>query len=183
MRAWEFRTAGRPEKGKILAAKTHANHPFRDAVASEFSVPAPGVACVEMWCMIHRRQRGPHARADQTRRSALNKLALAFGSAAIALLASCATAPEPAAPAPAPAPVQHAPRPAASAPAPAPVHAPGRRDAEETFHNEETFPFAKDKPTSAAKGRLDRDVLGRLAACASVEAVVVEGHADRLGSQ
>jgi OOP family OmpA-OmpF porin len=111
----------------------------------------------------------------------LNKLALAFGSAAIALLASCATAPEPAAPQPAPAPVQQAPRPAA--PAPAPVAAPKRCDAAVTFQNEETFPFAKDELTSAAKGRLDRDVLGRLAACASVEAVVIEGHADRLGSQ
>ncbi len=113
----------------------------------------------------------------------MNKLALAFGSAAIALLASCATAPEPAAPAPAPAPVQQAPRPAASAPAPAPVAAPRRCDAAVTFQNEETFPFAKDELTPAAKGRLDRDVLGRLAACAGVEAVVIEGHADRLGGQ
>ncbi len=113
----------------------------------------------------------------------MNKLALAFGSAAIALLASCATAPEPAAPAPAPAPVQQAPRPAASAPAPAPAAAPRRCDAAVTFQNEETFPFAKDELTSAAKGRLDRDVLGRLAACAGVEAVVIEGHADRLGGQ
>ena len=113
----------------------------------------------------------------------MNKLALAFGSAAIALLASCATAPEPAAPAPAPAPVQQAPRPAAPAPAPAPVAAPRRCDAAVTFQNEETFPFAKDELTSAAKGRLDRDVLGRLAACAGVEAVVIEGHADRLGGQ
>jgi len=112
----------------------------------------------------------------------LNKLALALGSAAMVLLASCATAPEPPAPqpAPAPAPVQ-APR--QPAPAPAPVAAPRRCDAAVTFQNEETFPFAKDELTSAAKGRLDRDVLGKLATCASVEAVVIEGHADRLGSQ
>ncbi len=112
----------------------------------------------------------------------MNKLALALGSAAMVLLASCATAPEPSAPqpAPAPAPVQ-APR--QPAPAPAPVAAPRRCDAAVTFQNEETFPFAKDELTSAAKGRLDRDVLGKLATCASVEAVVIEGHADRLGSQ
>jgi OOP family OmpA-OmpF porin len=67
--------------------------------------------------------------------------------------------------------------------APAPVAAPRRCDAAVTFQNEETFPFAKDELTPAAKGRLDRDVLGRLAACAGVEAVVIEGHADRLGSQ
>ena len=108
----------------------------------------------------------------------MNKLAHGFGSAAIALLASCATAP-----APAPAPVQQTPRPVASAPAPAPTAAPRRCDAAVTFQNEETFPFAKDELTSAAKGRLDRDVLGRLATCAGVEAVVIEGHADRLGSQ
>ena len=108
----------------------------------------------------------------------MNKLTLASGSVAIALFASCATAPEPAAPAPAP--VQ-APRQAA--PAPAPAAAPRRCDAAVTFQNEETFPFAKDELTPAAKGRLDRDVIGRLAACAGVEAVVIEGHADRLGSQ
>jgi len=105
----------------------------------------------------------------------LNKLAVVLGSAATALLASCATAPEPVAP-------QQAPRQAAPAPAPAPAAAPRRCDAAVTFQKEETFPFAKDELTSAAKGRLDRDVLGRLAACAGVEAVVIEGHADRLGS-
>jgi OOP family OmpA-OmpF porin len=86
------------------------------------------------------------------------------------LLASCSPAPEPAAP-------------RQAAPAPAPVAAPGRCDAAVTLQNEETFPFTKDELTAAAKGRLDRDVLGRLAACASVEAVVIEGHADRLGGQ
>jgi OOP family OmpA-OmpF porin len=70
-----------------------------------------------------------------------------------------------------------------AAPAPAPVAAPRRCDAAVTFQKDETFPFAKDELTSAAKGRLDRDVLGRLATCASVEAVVIEGHTDRLGSQ
>ena len=37
--------------------------------------------------------------------------------------------------------------------------------------------------TPAARARLDQDVVGKLATCASIEAVVVEGHADRIGSQ
>jgi len=115
----------------------------------------------------------------------VNTLRLAFGSAAIALLVSCATAPESAptpvavpAPAPAPAPQQAAPTPAA-----APVAAPKRCDAAVTFRDQETFAFDRFNLTSAAKARLDGDVIGRLATCASVNAILVEGHADRIGSQ
>jgi OOP family OmpA-OmpF porin len=116
------------------------------------------------------------------------KLALAVGSAALILLASCASAPEPAPQpqaAPAPAPVSlpvppPAQRPAA--PAPAPAAAPKPCDATVTFQNEEVFPFMKSELTPAAKARLDRDVIGRLAACSRVDAVVIEGHTDRLGS-
>ncbi len=107
----------------------------------------------------------------------MNKLTLAVGIAA-ALIAGCASAPEPTPPPPAPRPATPAP-----APAPAPVAAPRRCDATVTFQNEETFPFAKADLTSAAKARLDRDVIGKLATCAGVEAVVIEGHADRIGSQ
>jgi len=109
----------------------------------------------------------------------VNKLTLAVGTA-VALLAGCASAPEPAPPPPAPRQASPAPAPA---PAPAPVAAPRRCDATVTFQNEETFPFAKADLTSAAKARLDRDVIGKLAACAGVESVVIEGHADRIGSQ
>jgi OOP family OmpA-OmpF porin len=120
----------------------------------------------------------------------VNKLGLAFGSAAIALLVSCATTPEPAAPAPvpspAPAPAQ-APQPATPAPTPtpaaAPVAAPKRCDAAVTFRNQETFAFDRFALTSAARARLDGDVIGRLASCAGVDAVVIEGHADRIGGQ
>jgi len=113
----------------------------------------------------------------------LNKLKLAIGSAVLGLLASCAAAPEPAPPpqpAPAPAPRQAAPAPA---PAPAPVAAPKRCDATLAFQKDETFPFDRYALTDAAKARLDRDVIGKLADCAGVEAVVIEGHADRIGSQ
>lgn len=113
----------------------------------------------------------------------LSTLKLAIGSAVLGLLASCAAAPEPAPPpqpAPAPAPRQAAPAPA---PAPAPVAAPKRCDATLAFQKDETFPFDRYALTDAATARLDRDVIGKLADCAGVEAVVIEGHADRIGSQ
>ena len=116
----------------------------------------------------------------------MNKLTLAFGSAV--LLASCATAPEQAPqprPAPAPAPLSLPVAPPAqrqAAPAPAPAPAPKRCDATVTFQNEEVFAFMKSQLTQAAKARLDRDVIAKLVTCAQVEAVVIEGHTDRMGS-
>jgi len=71
----------------------------------------------------------------------------------------------------------------APAPAPAPAAAPKRCDATLAFQKDETFPFDRYALTQAANARLDRDVIGKLATCASVEAVMVEGHADRIGSQ
>src|SRR5262249_39965086 len=61
--------------------------------------------------------------------------------------------------------------------------APKRCDATVTFQKDETFAFDRYALTAAAKKRLDQDVIGRLASCASIEAVVIEGHADRIGSQ
>jgi len=111
-----------------------------------------------------------------------SKLILAFGAAA--LLAACASSPEPApTPAPAPAPKQSLPVTPPAAPKPAAAAAPKRCDATVTFQKDETFAFNRYTLTPAASARLDRDVIGKLADCASVEAVVVEGHADRLGSQ
>jgi OmpA-OmpF porin, OOP family len=115
-----------------------------------------------------------------------HSLSVALG-AVVVLLAACASSPEPAStPAPAPAPAPQAlpvtpppaPKPAAAAPAP-----PKRCDAAVTFQKDETFAFDRYALTSAAKTRLDADVVGKLATCASIEAVVIEGHADRLGSQ
>ena len=116
----------------------------------------------------------------------MNKLTLAVGSAV--LLASCATAPEPAPPpqaAPAPAPLSLPVPPPLQrqvAPAPAPVAVPKRCDATVTFQNEEVFAFTKSELTQAAKARLDRDVIAKLVTCSQIEAVVIEGHTDRLGS-
>ena len=111
---------------------------------------------------------------------------LAFAASAAALLAACATAPEPAPEPvkPAAVPVVRAlpvaPPPRAAAPAPA---AAKRCDASVTFQKDETFAFDRYALTPAATTRLDQDVIGKLATCANVEAVVVEGHADRIGSQ
>ena len=118
----------------------------------------------------------------------MNKLKLAFGCVEIALLASCASTPEPApapAPAPAPTPAQ-APRAAptpAPAPPPAPVAAPRRCDATVTLQKDEVFAFDRSALTPAATARLDRDVIAKLATCERVDNVVIEGHADRIGSQ
>jgi len=116
----------------------------------------------------------------------LNKLKLATGGAVLSLVAACAATPPPQ-PAPAPAPVSLPAAPPAQPqvtppPAPAPVAAPKRCDATVTLQNEEVFPFAKAELTQAAKARLDRDVVAKLVTCARIEAVVVEGHTDRLGS-
>ncbi len=114
-------------------------------------------------------------------------LAVALG-AAVVLLAACASSPEPSAtrtePAPAPAPKPSLPiaPPASKAAAAAPTP-PKRCDASATLQNDETFAFAKAGLGDAAKGRLDRDVVGKLAGCAVIESVVIEGHADRIGSQ
>ena len=120
----------------------------------------------------------------------MKSLTPAVAICAFALLAACASTPEPAPspqPAPSPAPSLPAPPPRqatpAPAPAPAPVAAPKRCDATVTFQKEETFPFDRYALTQAAKARMDRDVIAKLATCARVEAVVIEGHADRIGSQ
>src|SRR5882672_4673549 len=113
-----------------------------------------------------------------------HSLAVVLG-AALVFFAGCASSPEPA-PAPAPAPAPQAlpvtPPSAPKAAAAAPV-APKRCDAQATFQKDETFAFDRYALTPAARTRLDADVLGKLAACGSIEAVVIEGHADRLGSQ
>jgi len=117
-------------------------------------------------------------------RTSVNNKTLAIGIAVF--VAACASSPEPApAPTPAPAPKQQPPAPPPPAPkaaAPAPTP-PKRCDASVTFQKDETFAFDRYALTAAAKQRLDQDVIDKLASCASIESVVIEGHADRLGSQ
>jgi OOP family OmpA-OmpF porin len=135
--------------------------------------------------MIFRRRQ---SRASIERREPVNKLILAVGML-IALLAGCASTPEAPPPAPVPsvapavAPVP-APRAAPTPPpAPAPAATAKRCDTTVTFQKDETFAFDRFVLKPAAVARLDRDVLGKLSTCASVDSVVIEGHADRIGSQ
>ena len=89
--------------------------------------------------------------------------------------------PKPAAPAAKPKPAAPAPKPKPAAkPAAA---APKRCDATVTLQSDQLFVFNKADLTAGAKGRLDKDVLSKLLGCARIEAVVIEGHTDRLGSQ
>ena len=89
--------------------------------------------------------------------------------------------PAPAAPAAAPRPAMPVPAPARKPAAPAAV-APKRCDATVTLQNDQLFAFNKAEVNAAAKARLDKDVVGRLPGCAILEAIVIEGHTDRLGS-
>lgn len=93
-----------------------------------------------------------------------------------------APAPKPAAPAARPAPSPAAPGPVPK-PKPAAAPAPKRCDATVTLQGDELFALNKAVLTAAAKSRLDRDVVAKLGTCATVEAVVIEAHTDRLGSQ
>src|SRR5262245_29548128 len=111
----------------------------------------------------------------------------ALAIAVAALVGACASTPEPA-PTPAPAPKQSLPAPPPAPPKPAAPAAaaptpPKRCDASVTFQKDETFAFDRYVLAAPARQRLDQDVIGKLSTCASIESVVIEGHADRLGSQ
>jgi OOP family OmpA-OmpF porin len=82
--------------------------------------------------------------------------------------------------APAPPPSPEAAKPAAPPPPPPP---PKRCDGTITLQSDETFAFNSAALSAAAKTRLDKDVLDRIATCANLESVVIEGHTDRIGSQ
>ncbi len=116
-------------------------------------------------------------------------LAAAFSIAAL-VVAGCATEPEKPAPKPTPAPVaQPAPAPA---PAPAPVQAPkpvAKPEAPKpaapkpiNLASTELFEFNKATLTSEARAKLDSEVIGKLKDMASIRYIIVNGHADRLGS-
>lgn len=78
--------------------------------------------------------------------------------------------------------VKAAPAAAAAAPAAAAAAA-NKCDFSVTLQSDELFAFNKAALTGAAQQRLDRDVVGKLASCASVSMVMIIGHTDRLGSQ
>ncbi len=57
-----------------------------------------------------------------------------------------------------------------------------RCDFSVTLSSDETFAFGQAVPNGKARQRITSDVIPRLAACKSVESIVVTGHTDRLGN-
>ena len=109
-----------------------------------------------------------------------------LAAASVAAFFGCATQEAPA-PAPAPAPIP-APAPAAAAPAPAP--APVAKPAPEApkkpaivnIASTELFEFNKAVLTPAARKTLDSEVIAKLGDLRDVRYIIVNGHADRMGS-
>ena len=60
--------------------------------------------------------------------------------------------------------------------------APTPCDFSATLENDQTFTFGRSELSGAAKNRIDQDLRNRLAACATIDSVVVTGHTDRLGA-
>jgi OmpA-OmpF porin, OOP family len=118
-------------------------------------------------------------------------LQLVFIAAALAFIGACATepekpAPKPAAappPAPAPAPVvKPAPPPPAPAPAPVAKPEPPKKPAVVNLASTELFEFNKAVLTPEARAKLDSEVVAKLRDLKDVRYIIVNGHADRLGS-
>jgi OOP family OmpA-OmpF porin len=113
-------------------------------------------------------------------------------AAAVALIGACATEPEKPAPAPAP---KAAPAPAPRAepkpvppPPPAPVAKPEvkpeppKKPAITNLASTELFEFNKAVLTPDARVKLDNEVVAKLKDLKDVRYIIVNGHADRLGS-
>ena len=114
--------------------------------------------------------------------------------AALAFIGACATEPEK--PAPTPAPVaKPAPAPAAASgaappppPKPAPIAKPEpkpeppKKPAVMNLASTELFEFNKAVLTQEARAKLDSEVIAKLGDLRDVRYIIVNGHADRLGS-
>ena len=111
----------------------------------------------------------------------MNAHKLASIAAAVAFIGACATEPEKPAPAPAPKPAA-APKPVpAPAPAAQPTPAP-KKPAVVNLASTELFEFNKAVLTAEARTKLDAEVLAKLRDLKDVRYIIVNGHADRLGS-
>jgi OmpA-OmpF porin, OOP family len=115
---------------------------------------------------------------------------LVFIVAALAFLGACVTEPEKPAATPAPPPTaKPAPQPQA-VPAPPPVQAakpevkpePPKKPAVVNLASTELFEFNKAVLTKEARVKLDTEVVAKLAELREVRYIIVNGHADRLGS-
>jgi OmpA-OmpF porin, OOP family len=114
---------------------------------------------------------------------------------ALAIIGACATEPEKPAPAPAPAapPPVAKPAPAPQAqpvPPPPPIQAakpepkpePPKKPAVTNLASTELFEFNKAVLTQEARAKLDNEVVAKLRDLKDVRYIIVNGHADRLGS-
>jgi OmpA-OmpF porin, OOP family len=130
-----------------------------------------------------------HAQHTKTgEKMTAHKLALIV--AAAALIGACATEPEK--PAPAPAPKAAPPPPPQAVPAPAPQPAPvakpepkpepPKKPAVVNLASTELFEFNKAVLTPEARTKLDTEVVAKLRDLKDVRYIIVNGHADRLGS-
>jgi OOP family OmpA-OmpF porin len=111
-------------------------------------------------------------------------------AAAVALIGACATEPEKPAPAPAPkaAPAPRAEPKPVPPPPPAPVAKPEvkpeppKKPAVMNLGSTELFEFNKAVLTQDARVKLDNEVVAKLKDLKDVRYIIVNGHADRLGS-
>ena len=112
-------------------------------------------------------------------------------AAALAFIGACATEPEKPAPTPAPAPVaQPAPQPQATPapPPPKPVAKPEvkpeppKKPAVINLSSTELFDFDKAVVKPEARAKLDSEVVGKLRDLREIRYIIVNGHADRIGS-
>jgi len=116
----------------------------------------------------------------------------AAASIAALVVAGCATEPEKPAPQPAPSAPAPVARPApAPAPAPAPMAQPAPKPAPKpapaapkpvSIASTELFEFNKATLTPEARSKLDGEVIAKLGDLRSIRYIIVNGHADRLGS-
>jgi OOP family OmpA-OmpF porin len=115
--------------------------------------------------------------------------------AALAFIGACATEPEKPAPTPAPvakpapapqpqaAPAPPPPAPVAQAqPKPEPKPEPPKKPAVVNIASTELFEFNKAVLTKEARAKLDSEVIAKLGDLREVRYIIVNGHADRLGS-
>jgi OmpA-OmpF porin, OOP family len=113
---------------------------------------------------------------------------LVFIVAALAFLGACVTEPEKPAPAPAAKPAPTPPPEPRAVPAPPPVQAAKpqpeapKKPAIVNLASTELFEFNKAVLTPAARKALDTEVVAKLGDLRDVRYIIVNGHADRLGS-
>jgi OOP family OmpA-OmpF porin len=112
---------------------------------------------------------------------------LALIVAALAFIGACATEPEKPAPQPAPPPPPKpvaAPQPVPAPPVakPEPKPEPPKKPAVVNLASTELFEFNKAVLTAQARSKLDSDVIAKLRDLKEVRYIIVNGHADRLGT-